>query len=169
MINSPMKRATFRLLFAAGLAAAMTSCQTPQAAADPYGTNAVGAGYPPAPAQGTYGGAYNTNQGGNYSAPSYGTPPVNNNNGGGAYDNTYSSPPSGNAGGIYDNAGASGGGYDAGAGAASGGGSGRTHRVVSGDTLSSLSRRYGTNIPALMRANNLNSSTIRIGESLRIP
>jgi murein DD-endopeptidase MepM/ murein hydrolase activator NlpD len=44
-----------------------------------------------------------------------------------------------------------------------------THRVVRGDTLSSIAKRYGTTVAALRRANNLSTDTIRIGQVLAIP
>ncbi len=45
-----------------------------------------------------------------------------------------------------------------------------THRVVRGDTVSGLAKRYGTTIDAIVAANNLRSaSLIRIGETLTIP
>lgn len=44
-----------------------------------------------------------------------------------------------------------------------------THRVVRGDTLSGIAKRYGTTVAALRRANNLTSDTIRIGQVLAIP
>lgn len=45
----------------------------------------------------------------------------------------------------------------------------RYHRVSSGDTLYSLSRRYGTSVDALKRTNGLTSDSIRTGQTLRIP
>lgn len=50
---------------------------------------------------------------------------------------------------------------------ASGGGS--SYTVVSGDTLSAISRRTGVSADAIKRANNLDSGLIRIGQSLTIP
>jgi LysM repeat protein len=48
--------------------------------------------------------------------------------------------------------------------------SGRTHRVVAGDTLSHLAARYGTTTRALVEANGLPSSgLIRIGATLTVP
>ncbi len=47
--------------------------------------------------------------------------------------------------------------------------SGSTHSVQRGDTLYSLSRRYGTSVAAIKSANNLTSDVIRIGQVLRIP
>lgn len=45
-----------------------------------------------------------------------------------------------------------------------------THRVVQGDTLVALARRYGTNVRSIQAANQLGrSTTIRIGQQLRIP
>ena len=46
---------------------------------------------------------------------------------------------------------------------------GSSHTVTSGDTLFSLSRRYGTTVPAIKSANGLNSDLIRIGQTLTIP
>ena len=43
------------------------------------------------------------------------------------------------------------------------------HRVRSGETLSHLSRRYGTSIRAIRRANGLRSTTIRAGRRYVIP
>ena len=49
-------------------------------------------------------------------------------------------------------------------------GSGRTHKVVRGETLSGISRRYGVGINDVMRANNLSSADfIREGQQLNIP
>lgn len=44
-----------------------------------------------------------------------------------------------------------------------------THRVVAGDTLSAIARRYGTTVAALREANGITGSTIRVGQVLRIP
>ena len=44
-----------------------------------------------------------------------------------------------------------------------------SHRVVKGDTLYSLSRRYGSSVGAIQRANGLSGTIIRIGQTLRIP
>ena len=43
-----------------------------------------------------------------------------------------------------------------------------THRVVKGDTLWSLAKKYGVSVSTLMKANNLSSSTILIGQSLNL-
>lgn len=43
------------------------------------------------------------------------------------------------------------------------------HRVSSGDTLFSISQKYGTDPAALKRANGLSSDQILVGQSLRIP
>lgn len=43
------------------------------------------------------------------------------------------------------------------------------HKVDSGDTLYSLSQRYGTGVDELKRVNGLTGDTIRIGQSLRLP
>ncbi len=45
-----------------------------------------------------------------------------------------------------------------------------THRVVSGDTLNGLARRYGTTVRAIQEANSMGRRTvIRVGRQLRIP
>ena len=163
-----------------------TSCQTPNNAQNPYGGTGVGAGYggadtsyPPAPTSGTYRGG---NSGG-YTQPNYGNTSgnygnanQNNNNTGGAYGNSggsgYDTPNNdayGNSGGGNANGGNSGNWSENQGGGNTNAGGGRSHRVMKGDTLSSLSRRYGSSIPNIMRANNLNDSTIRIGQSLTIP
>ncbi len=43
------------------------------------------------------------------------------------------------------------------------------HVVVRGDTLFSLAHRFGTTVRAIMAANNLTSTTVRIGQKLVIP
>ena len=44
------------------------------------------------------------------------------------------------------------------------------YKVVSGDTVWDLARRYGTSVSAIIKANGLNSNaTIRVGQSLTIP
>ena len=43
------------------------------------------------------------------------------------------------------------------------------HRVKSGETLYSISRRHNTSISELKRVNGLTSDTIRSGQSLRLP
>lgn len=45
----------------------------------------------------------------------------------------------------------------------------RRHRVTSKDTLYSLSRRYGTTVGAIQRANGLRGTTIITGSSLKVP
>jgi LysM repeat protein len=44
-----------------------------------------------------------------------------------------------------------------------------THTVVSGDTLFSLARRYGTTVSAIMQRNHLPNANIYIGQTLLIP
>jgi len=44
----------------------------------------------------------------------------------------------------------------------------RTHTVVSGDTLSSISRRYGVTIDNIRRINSLSSDSIRVGQVLLV-
>ena len=48
-------------------------------------------------------------------------------------------------------------------------GGGGNHTVQRGDTLYSLSRRYGTSVAAIQSANGLNSDLIRLGQTLTIP
>lgn len=156
------------LMLALGCASALSSCEVfkkdPAPAADPYAA-ANPYGQTPQPATGGYpaygapqAGAYDATGGaGAYAQPNYNTPPAQ----------PYTQPPAagaGYAGGYYDGGSASGGGNNY---AASG--SGRSHKVVRGDTLSSIGRRYGVGVSALMRANNLNSDLIREGQSLNIP
>jgi len=43
------------------------------------------------------------------------------------------------------------------------------HKVKSGDTLFSLSSRYGTSVAELKRLNGLKGDSIRVGQSLRVP
>ena len=45
----------------------------------------------------------------------------------------------------------------------------RSHTVVKGDTLYNLSRRYGTSISSIQRANGISGTTIRLGQKLKIP
>lgn len=45
----------------------------------------------------------------------------------------------------------------------------RYHKVASGDTLYSLSRKYGVSVSALKKTNGLSTDLIRRGQSLRIP
>jgi membrane-bound lytic murein transglycosylase D len=44
-----------------------------------------------------------------------------------------------------------------------------THLVRRGETLGSIARKYGTSVQTLMRINNLRSTLIRVGQTLRIP
>lgn len=44
-----------------------------------------------------------------------------------------------------------------------------THKVRRGETLSHISRRYGTTLTNLLKANNLHSSRLKIGQRLRVP
>lgn len=46
---------------------------------------------------------------------------------------------------------------------------GTLHKVQRGDTLTRLSRRYGVSIEAIQRENNLRTTTIRVGQTLKIP
>lgn len=45
----------------------------------------------------------------------------------------------------------------------------RTHKVVKGDTLYSLSKKYGVTVDDIKKANNLADSSLRIGQRLKIP
>jgi membrane-bound lytic murein transglycosylase D len=44
-----------------------------------------------------------------------------------------------------------------------------THRVRSGETLSTIARKYGTSVQSLQKINNLRGTLIRAGQTLRIP
>lgn len=44
-----------------------------------------------------------------------------------------------------------------------------SHRVRSGQTLSSIAKRYGSSVRAIQNANGLSSSRIKVGQILRIP
>ncbi|MEZ5811309.1 MAG: peptidoglycan DD-metalloendopeptidase family protein [Rhizobiaceae bacterium] len=48
-------------------------------------------------------------------------------------------------------------------------GKGATHKVVSGDTLYDIARKYGTTTAALKQANGLSNGLIRVGQVLRLP
>lgn len=45
----------------------------------------------------------------------------------------------------------------------------RTHKVSRGDTLSEIAEKYGSSSSAIMRANNMRSRTVMIGQTLTIP
>jgi len=45
----------------------------------------------------------------------------------------------------------------------------RTHKVRSGDTLTSLAKRYGTSVSALRALNNMKGSNLKVGTQLRVP
>lgn len=45
----------------------------------------------------------------------------------------------------------------------------REHLIARGDTLSAIARKYDVSISALQKANSLNSSSIRVGQRLKIP
>lgn len=61
------------------------------------------------------------------------------------------------------------GGTEPGVTATPGGGEQRIHTVQRGDTLYSISRRYGTTVEAIRRANGLSSNLIYVGQKLIIP
>jgi nucleoid-associated protein YgaU len=124
------------------------------AAANPYaagtGTAPQTPGYPPANPYGTppAAGGYDTT-GAGYTAPNYNQPyvqppgPAT----GPGYADSYTPPATGG-----------------------GGGAGRTHKVVKGDTLSGISKRYGVPAASIMKANNLtNPNNIVLGKTLIIP
>ena len=46
---------------------------------------------------------------------------------------------------------------------------GRIYTVVEGDTLGSIARKFDTTVQAVMNANGLTSTFLRIGQQLRIP
>lgn len=45
----------------------------------------------------------------------------------------------------------------------------RHHKVIAGDTLSGIASRYGVSVSRLLRHNNMKNSTVRIGQTLKIP
>jgi peptidoglycan endopeptidase LytE len=45
----------------------------------------------------------------------------------------------------------------------------QTYKVKSGDTLTTIAKKYHTTIKALQSANNLNSTSIRVGQVLKLP
>lgn len=45
----------------------------------------------------------------------------------------------------------------------------RHHKVIAGDTLSRIASRYGVSVAQLQRHNNMKDSTVRIGQTLKIP
>lgn len=47
--------------------------------------------------------------------------------------------------------------------------SGATYKVVSGDTLTKIAKKNGTTIKALQTANNLTTTKIHVGQTLKIP
>ncbi|NMD11203.1 MAG: LysM peptidoglycan-binding domain-containing protein, partial [Acidobacteria bacterium] len=44
-----------------------------------------------------------------------------------------------------------------------------THKVRSGETLSTIARRYGTSVQNLQKINGIRGTLIRAGQVLRIP
>ena len=47
--------------------------------------------------------------------------------------------------------------------------SSKSHRIVAGDTLYGLARKYGTSVNAIKRANGMTSDVIIKGKTIRIP
>ena len=47
--------------------------------------------------------------------------------------------------------------------------SSKSHRIVAGDTLYGLARKYGTSVSAIKRANGMTSDVIIKGKTIRIP
>lgn len=45
----------------------------------------------------------------------------------------------------------------------------RQHKVVAGDTLSRIASRYGVSATAIQRHNNMKGTTVRLGQTLKIP
>jgi N-acetylmuramoyl-L-alanine amidase len=45
----------------------------------------------------------------------------------------------------------------------------RVHKVVAGDTLSRIASRYGVSPGAIQRHNNMKSTTVKLGQTLKIP
>ncbi|NWK54046.1 LysM peptidoglycan-binding domain-containing protein [Verrucomicrobiaceae bacterium N1E253] len=43
------------------------------------------------------------------------------------------------------------------------------HKVVAGDSLWALAKKYGTSVESIQAANGMNDNTIRIGQTLNIP
>ena len=139
----------FRLLIAAALPLLGVSCQnspfgSSNNANDPYASYGTDGGYNP------YGGAT-----GGYAQPSQQAPtypqyqaPASDPY---AYDAPPSPPPASSSPAPSHSSG------------------GSTHTVVRGDTLYSLSRRYGTTGNAIKSANGLGSDLLVIGQRLKIP
>ena len=147
-------RSAIQLLAASSIALMGIACKnTKTAQSDPYNTPAYGANgadpyaseydnvYEAGGGQ-AYDNAstYNSGGGQNYSSDSYYVP-----------DSTPSYSPPASSGGAPSSSG------------------GSSHTVQKGDTLFNISRRYGTSVSAIQRANGLNGDLIRIGERLVIP
>jgi len=45
----------------------------------------------------------------------------------------------------------------------------KTHKIVKGDTLTSVARKYSTSVESIKSANGLRSDTISLGQTLKIP
>jgi LysM repeat protein len=45
----------------------------------------------------------------------------------------------------------------------------RTHKVRKGDTLTGIAQRYGVSTSAIKSANRMSGSTVKVGQTLRIP
>ncbi|NNE94099.1 MAG: LysM peptidoglycan-binding domain-containing protein [Verrucomicrobiales bacterium] len=154
---------TLRILLPAALALSVVSCGKNKVADNnPYQDNPYYG--PQSSTYGTGTTAAANNTGGGYTDYT-GAAPAN--NGGASYptysDNSYTPPaPASNPAPAYTDTYASNS-YG------SGGGAGATHTVVQGDTLFSLSRRYGTSVAAIQSANGLSSDLIRTGQTLQIP
>lgn len=43
------------------------------------------------------------------------------------------------------------------------------HKVVKGDTLNRIAKRYGTSSGAIMQINNMKTTTVKLGQNLKIP
>lgn len=45
----------------------------------------------------------------------------------------------------------------------------RHHKVIAGDTLTAIANRYGVTVAQIQRHNNMKNSTVKIGQTLKIP
>lgn len=122
---------------------------------------------------------YNDSGYSNSQTPYYGYQYSNNSSGGGYTNNSsdYNNSSSGNSSGSYNNSSSySGSGSDyygsnnnsSGSSSYSSGGS-NSYVVQKGDNLYRISKKYGTTVDALKRANGLSSDLIHTGQSLIIP
>lgn len=135
---------TLRFALLPAVALLAVSCKNKDANVNPYASDSPYYG----PSSGT-GSTYGSG-GGEYPDVQPTAPPAP------SYDSGYTAPPPAPS-------------YSGGAAPAASGGGGSSHTVVAGDTLFSLSRRYGTTVSAIKSANGLTSDLIRLGQTLTIP